>query len=82
MDPISQARLDSLRSTDTNTWSDDDKAFVRARSPYLTSDELVKFADALKAEQTPAAPEGEISAEVPPEKSESQQVVPSNSSSR
>ena len=43
MDPISQARLDALRVMDMNTFTEDDAAFVRARSSYLTSDELVKF---------------------------------------
>ncbi|HYK01311.1 MAG TPA: hypothetical protein VE974_06115 [Thermoanaerobaculia bacterium] len=60
MDPISQARLDTLRTTDTNTWSEDDAAFVRARASYLTSDEVVKFAEVLKVpapvEDAPAEP--------------------------
>jgi hypothetical protein len=60
MDPISQARLDSLRITDTNTWTEDDAAFVRARASYLTSDEVVKFAEVLQVpapvEEVPAEP--------------------------
>jgi hypothetical protein len=57
MDQISQARLNSLRTTDTNTWSEDDAAFVRARRSYLTSDEVVKFAEVLTPTTSDASKE-------------------------
>jgi hypothetical protein len=48
MDPISQARLDTLRASDPNTWTEADAGFIRARASYLTADETVKYAAILR----------------------------------
>ncbi len=55
MDPISQARLDALRVTDANNFTEDDAAFLRARASYLTSDEKEKFEAILKEKNEPKA---------------------------
>jgi transcription termination factor Rho len=39
MDPKSQERLQALLAVDPVNWSDDDTAFVRARSGYLTPEQ-------------------------------------------
>lgn len=39
MDPISQARFDQLRKADPNTWSDDDRGFMRARRGYMPEED-------------------------------------------
>ena len=40
MDPISQARFDSLRKTDQANWTDADREFMTARRGYLPADEV------------------------------------------
>ena len=64
MDPISQARLDSLRVMDANTFTEDDAAFLRARRSYLSSDEVVKYKDILcaAAEEAPVSEPAEAPA--------------------
>lgn len=43
MDPISQERFNTLRKTDPANWTEADFAFMQARRPYLSADEVKVF---------------------------------------
>ena len=49
MDELSQKKFDELVKSDANTFTENDIAFLKARSSYLTETHKKKFASILKA---------------------------------
>ena len=54
MDPESQKRFDEITAKDVASLTEAELAFLRARSPYLTTDQREVFADVL--EETAGTP--------------------------